>query len=192
MGRLTREDIVAGLTRLGELAEQQGKPIELALIGGAVMALHYQERDSTKDVDSVILAPSPASLTRDMVVVVAGECGWDEDWLNDAVKGYVGVPKKGPIVFRAPGITVWMVAVEQQLALKLAAWRDDVDFDDALRLLRDLASGGPPLTPDAVDLVRKQVEQYFPKGSELKACYALEELIELFNGDDRADSGEDS
>ena len=184
MGLLTREDIIAGLTKLGELAAQRGKTVELALVGGAVMALHFKERNSTKDVDSVILAPTPVALTRGMVVDVAGEFGWNDDWLNDAAKGYVGVPALGPIIFSAAGITVRMLAVEQQLALKLAAWRDDVDFEDALRLLRELVPDGPPIAADAADIVRERVDPYFPKGSELKACYALEELIELFNGDD--------
>ena len=147
------------------------------------MALHFHERDSTRDVDAVILAPSPASLTRDIVAAVASEYGWDNDWLNDAAKGFVGVPQRGPVIFDAPGITAWMLAVEQQLALKLAAWRDDVDFNDALRLLRELVPQGPPIPPNVAKVVKDTMEQHLPKGSELKACYAFDELIELFNGD---------
>ncbi|HRJ40641.1 MAG: hypothetical protein KJZ86_12165 [Caldilineaceae bacterium] len=45
----------------------------------------------------------------------------------------------GPTVLTSPGIVVKTAAVEQLLAMKLSAWRDDVDIADATRLLQEIA-----------------------------------------------------
>ena len=60
MGIFTRKEIVEGMERLGQLAVHSGIKIELALIGGALMVLRFQTRESTRDVDVAILAPGEA------------------------------------------------------------------------------------------------------------------------------------
>jgi hypothetical protein len=47
MATFTRKEIVEGMERLGELALHSGIKIELALIGGALMVLRFQAREST-------------------------------------------------------------------------------------------------------------------------------------------------
>lgn len=49
MAVFSREEIQDGLKRLGELAQTQGFNIRLTLVGGAVMVLGYQARQSTRD-----------------------------------------------------------------------------------------------------------------------------------------------
>lgn len=58
----SREEIQDGLKRLGELAQTEGFNIRLTLVGGAAMVLGYQARQSTRDVDAVIIAPPEARL----------------------------------------------------------------------------------------------------------------------------------
>lgn len=94
MATFTRQEILNGLTRLGELAKERGLSIKLTLVGGAAMVLGFDARQSTKDVDVVILEPKEARLVRDLARQVAEEFNWPEDWLNDGAKGdLVGISK---------------------------------------------------------------------------------------------------
>ena len=177
MAIITRREITEALERLGQLAETRGEKLELALIGGALMVLVYGTRQSTRDVDAVTLAPPDARLVRDLVNVVAEERGWPEDWLNDGAKGYLVGLSSGPVIFRAPGIEVRSPSVAQLLAMKLSAWRDDVDIADARRLLQELGEGqGRETTWESVRL-------FLVPGSELKAQYAFLDLWESLYGD---------
>jgi hypothetical protein len=67
MATFSREEIQDGLRRLGGLAQSQGLHVRLALVGGAAMVLGYDARQSTRDVDAVILSPAEAKLVRNLV-----------------------------------------------------------------------------------------------------------------------------
>jgi predicted nucleotidyltransferase len=128
---LTQPEIEAAFRRLGELAIQHGEQIHLVIVGGAVMLLVYQARNSTRDVDAVILTPRVTSELRKWIKQVANEQDLPENWLNDGAKGYLVGISEGPIIFSVPGIQVRMPSVAQLLAMKLSAWRDETDIDDA-------------------------------------------------------------
>ena len=96
MATFSRKEIQDGLKRLGELAQAQGLHVQLALVGGAVMVLGYQARQSTRDVDVVILSPREAHLVRKLAKQVAEERDWSADWLNDGAKGYLVGISDGP------------------------------------------------------------------------------------------------
>ena len=59
---------------------------QIFIVGGAAMALAYSTRRVTKDIDAVF---EPKSAIYDAATTVAEELGLPEDWLNDAVKGFV-------------------------------------------------------------------------------------------------------
>lgn len=140
MAFLTRSDIVTALRRLGELALERGETFELLVVGGAAMVLAYDARMSTHDVDAIALRSESAHLLRKLVQQVAEELDWPPDWLNDGAKGFLMGLSEGSVVFAAPGIVIRCPALAQLLAMKLSAWRDDVDIQDAKRLLRELVS----------------------------------------------------
>ena len=170
MATMTREDVVASLTRLGELAAGEGKKIELVLAGGGVMVLVFGARQATRDLDVIIVPPSDPALVRRLAKVVASEHGWPEDWINDAVKGFMIGLSAGPVIHASSGIEVRRPAYEQLLAMKLCAWRDDVDIADAKRLMKELEGD--------YNEVWQIVEQYLQPGRELKARYAFDDLWE--------------
>jgi hypothetical protein len=176
MAFLTRQDIISALDRLGQLAAADGQTVRLLVVGGAAMVLGYEARDSTKDIDAVILPPPEAHVVREWARTVALERGWHEDWLNDGAKGYLSGISNGPILLNVPGIEVRRPAVEQLLAMKLCAWRDDVDISDARRLLLEMAP--------ALDRTEawKRVVPFLLTGRELKAQYAFQDLWETVRG----------
>jgi hypothetical protein len=176
MSTFTRSEIQEGLKRLGELAQAKGIHIQLMLVGGAVMVLHFDARISTRDVDAVTLQPREARLVRELAKQVAEEFDWSDDWLNDGAKGYLVGISKGPVVFNAPGIEAFAPSLEQLLAMKLCAWRDDIDISDARRLLEEIGRGRKR------DDVWKGIEPFLVKGDELTAQYAFWDLWETLYG----------
>lgn len=174
MALFSKQQIIELLERLGDLAKQRNEKIELLLMGGAVMVLVYEQRLSTRDVDAVFLSPSETAPIRDLIKQIAREHNLPEDWLNDAAKGYLMGLGQSSIIFSAPGITVKMPPVAQMLAMKLCAWRDDVDIEDARRLLLEL-------TGDR-EQIWQAIEPYLTPGNELKAQYAFLDLWEMIHG----------
>jgi predicted nucleotidyltransferase len=62
MAALSKKDLVNALTRLGQLAQLHGDVVELVLVGGSLMVLVFDARQTARDVDVVIL--SAADLPR--------------------------------------------------------------------------------------------------------------------------------
>lgn len=178
MGTFTRNEIEEGLKRLGELAQAKGLHVQLTLVGGAVMVLRFNARLSTRDIDAVILQPREVRLVRELAKQVADEFEWAEDWLNDGAKGYLVGISDGPIVFQSLGIEARAPSMEQLLAMKLSAWRDDIDISDAKRILQEAGQGKKK------DEVWQSVEPFLVKGDELTAQYAFWDLWETLYGTD--------
>jgi predicted nucleotidyltransferase len=80
MALLSKEDVESALTRLGELALAKGQSVELLILGGTLMVIHFQTRAYTRDVDVVILSPSDTAPVREFARQVALEYGWPENW----------------------------------------------------------------------------------------------------------------
>lgn len=176
MNLIDRDQIVAALKRLGQLALADGESLRLVVVGGAAMVLGYDARQATHDVDAIVLPPPDTFVVRDWARKVAAEFGWPEDWLNDAAKGFLVGISEGPILLSTPGIEVRQPSAEQLLSMKLCAWRDDVDIQDAERLLTEIAEG--------IDrnVVWQKILPFLVRGRELKARYALEDLWENTRG----------
>ncbi len=176
MSLLSQPEIINALTRLGEIAQENERQIELVAVGGAVMVLAYNARLATHDVDVFILSPKEARIVRGFAQQVAIELEWPNDWLNDGAKGFLVGISQGPVIFSAPGVVVKRPSVEQLLAMKLSAWRDDVDIEDARRLLQELSG--------AQGDIWTIVEPYLVHGRKLKAKYAFLDLWETTYDED--------
>ena len=98
MGLLTRQDIISGLQRLGQLAAANGCALRIMVVGGAAIVLGFNTRESTHDIDALFLTPPDAKAARQWSAQVAREFGWPDGWLNDAAKGYVVGPTAGPVI----------------------------------------------------------------------------------------------
>lgn len=174
MATISKSELEWAFLRLGQLADAEGLHIELLLLGGGVMVLAFDARAATRDVDVMILEPEDRSRVTQLCQIIGAERGWPADWLNEGAKGFLVSPIRGAELIAVAGLTVRMPPVEQLLAMKLCAWRDDVDISDALRLLKEL--------PGSCDWVWNQVEPHLQPGRELKAKYAFKDLWESLHG----------
>ncbi len=170
MELLSAEQIEQALRRLGELAFAQDLQLDMALVGGAVMTLAYHARASTRDVDAIFFSPPDAAQIRQLALQVGLEMNLPQDWLNDGAKGFVVGLELGQTLIATQGITVRQVSAIQLLAMKLSAWRDDTDIQDAKRLLKEIDG--------SKEEIWSRLESFLSKGDELKAHYAFLDLWE--------------
>jgi hypothetical protein len=166
--RLGRAEITLALQSLANELGTRAQPFEVAIVGGAALVLLYGARETTKDVDAFLVGGGDAVDLRTASRNVAGKLGLPDDWFNDAAKGYVHGLALGDRLLVTPSLVVHTLSLEQLLAMKLSAWRDDVDIDDA-RLLLSKLSGER-------EAVWRAVERHVVPGRELKAQYAFSDL----------------
>ncbi|MEB3022919.1 MULTISPECIES: hypothetical protein [Mycolicibacter] len=127
--RMDRQQLIGLLNELGEKLAADEVLGELFVVGGAAMALAYDARRLTSDVDGVF---EPKSVVYEAAQRVAAEHPEiSENWLNDAVKGFLPGEDAGPqLILEVPGLRVSVPSTEYLLATKVLASRIDRDDDD--------------------------------------------------------------
>jgi hypothetical protein len=129
---MDRGEIIDALSVLAAELERRGVSAEMYVVDGAAIALAFDERRSTRDVDAVF---EPKNVVCEAAAVVAERLGLPGGWLNDAVKGFlVGDDPAAAPVLDLPGLRCLSASPETLLALKVLAHRVGEDEDD-LRLL---------------------------------------------------------
>lgn len=133
---MDRTEIVTALTVLGEELSARGVQGELYVVGGAAIALAYDSRRSTRDIDAVF---EPKTVVYEAAAEVAGRLGLPPGWLNDAVKGFLAGddPQAAPVL-EVPGLRCLAASPRVLLALKVSAHRVGEDEDDVRLLAREL------------------------------------------------------
>jgi len=124
---LDRAAIEDAFRRLGDRLARRGVVADLYVFDGAAMALAYDARRSTRDIDAVF---QPHGVVLDEARAVADELGLPQWWLNEQASAYVapGGDTNAPRVFDHPGLRVSAASPEHLLAMKvLAARRRDAD-----------------------------------------------------------------
>lgn len=170
MHSLTRDVILRALSLLAERLPRGEPPVDLILVGGAAMVLLFGTRESTKDVDAFSMDPEAARSVAKAAAHVAATLGLPDDWLSDGAKGYAHGLTLGPVLLDTPTLRVRTTSAAQLLAMKLSAWRDDLDVEDARRLLKECRGRR--------DDIWQEVEPHVVPGRELKARYAFDDLWE--------------
>ena len=133
---LDRDDLQLLLQRMAEAAESRGVRIEMFIVGGGAIALVYDATRLTGDLDAVF---EPKQVGYDIARQVAADAELDlpEDWLNDAVKGFLpGDDPHATVFFDRPGMSVRVASPRYLFVLKAMSTRE-ADEDD-LRLLLPL------------------------------------------------------
>ena len=166
---LTKDEIKQYLDELNEELRSMEVKGELCLYGGAVMALVYDARPDTKDVDAIF---KPSTQIREAAAKVANINHLRSDWLNDAVKGFL-VPHQQRILFDLSNLKIFVPEADYLLAMKAISARSNTLDAADVRFLIDL------LQIRSADAVLDIVEKYYPRQQIKPATqFFIEELFE--------------
>ena len=140
---LTDKDILNLLSEVNDKLHERGKSASILLSGGASMSLLFSR-------DRVTMLAKHYSvyvceIGRNVVSEVGTENGLKEDWLNDAVKGYIDFNwQREFIPIGLSNLTVYSVPADKLLAMKLSSGRSySKDREDAIELMNHLDIRSP-------------------------------------------------
>lgn len=168
---LTKADITRLFERLDQELAATGTKGELYLVGGAVMCLVFEARESTKDLDAFF---KPAPVVRQAAARMAADLGLDDDWLNDAVKGYLSSNADFNDYLELPNLKVLTASAAYLLAMKCLAMRLGEEFQDEQDVRFLLRFLNITRYEAAVEVVAR----YYPiERVPQKTLYALEEIL---------------
>ena len=166
---MTKTEMMSYLEQLNNEAQRMNIKGEICLYGGAVMCVVYDARPSTKDIDAVF---KPTQELREAVKRVATANQLREDWLNDAVKGFV-VTHPQRVFLNMSNLKVFVPEPDYLLAMKSLSARADATDKQDLQFLIDL------MRIDNATDVFSILEKYYPKRQIKPATqYFIEELFE--------------
>jgi len=166
---LDREALLGLLEDLAGELSSEGVRGEMFVVGGGAMALAYNTRRSTRDIDAVF---EPKIVVYEAARRVAVSRSVDPDWLNDAVKGFLpGPDPAATVLFERPGLAVSVASPRYLLAMKVMAARIERDEDDLVTL-----AGLTGL--DSAEAILDLVGTTYPGHAiPLRVQYFLEELF---------------
>jgi Nucleotidyltransferase of unknown function (DUF6036) len=134
---LDREGIEAAFRRLGDRLAKRGVVADIYVFDGAAMALAYDLRRATRDVDALF---KPHGIVLEEAQAVAAELSLPNWWLNKQASSYAapGGDPSASRVFDHPGLRVFAASPEHLLAMKALAARprDAQDIRQLIGLLK--------------------------------------------------------
>jgi hypothetical protein len=178
-----RKTLEYALAELGQRAFSAGRTVEIVIYGGSALLLTLNRQINTGDVDAVF--EGNKDFIKKLAAQMAEEFGWDENWLNDGVKGWLSNRDADPDVkalFKTypaedrPGLRVYTAKPEYLFAMKCRAMRvggieTNSDIDDIKLLARAI---GIRNSKDALILV----EKFYPQNIlQPKTRLGLEEIF---------------
>lgn len=167
---LSKEQILRCFEELNEELRLAGHKGEVGIVGGAVMCLVFNARQSTRDVEAIF---EPSQLIRTAAKKIGRRHHLAEDWLNDAAKGYLTSNFKRTNVALMSNLVIWAPEARYMLAMKCISARwDTSDRDDVIFLLKHLKM---TKAKDVFDLI----QNYYPKDKiPAKTQFFIEEVFE--------------
>src|SRR6266567_35731 len=137
---MTAEKIKRYLSELNEELRSMDVKGEICLYGGAVMALAYNARPDTEDVDAIF---EPVRHIRIAARKVAEKNGLEIGWLNNAVEMFLTTHDK-KILLDMSHLKIYVPPPDYLLAMKtLSARANTMDRDDLKVLISDLRLESP-------------------------------------------------
>ena len=180
MAMLKKEDILRGLRGIDVKAKDARILIDLSVYGGAALALAFDLREATRDVDAVVRGH--AGFLKRVAMEVARDEGWPEDWLNDGVKGFTSEHEQMRLMetfagSRDGGLRIHVPTPEYLFAMKCMAMRPEGidgshDISDIEALARKI---GVRTASEALSLI----EGFYPSARiPPKVRFGVEEIME--------------
>jgi predicted nucleotidyltransferase len=166
---LDRAELERAFTALGERLARRGVVADVFVVGGAAMALAYDAKRVTRDVDSLFV---PHGIVLEEARNVAEDLGLPPWWLNEQASVYIsGKDDPGKRrVFDHPGLRVTAASPSHIFAMKALAARTR-DVDD-LRLLAAMVG------IDSAEAAVQVCRDFFPdEDIPARTVAVLEELF---------------
>lgn len=140
-GRLQRDNELSAelvtelMHRLVEALDKRAVDATIYIVGGAAIALDYDSRRMTVDVDAFF---EPRDIVLEEAKKLADEYGISDDWLNDKAKmAQVNASDDGiPQGMSSGGVKITTASPHHLIAMKLAAERDR-DVNDIATILEE-------------------------------------------------------
>lgn len=165
---MDRAEIIDALTDLAAELQRRGASADMYVVGGAAIALAYDERRATRDIDAVF---EPKNVVYEAADVVAEQHGLPTGWLNDAVKGFLaGDDPEATPVLDLPGLRCMTASPRTLLALKVLAHRVGEDEADVRLLAGELGL-------ERAEQVLAVAEETFGDRLDPAARFFVEELF---------------
>jgi hypothetical protein len=175
--KFSKGELEKMLCLLNEQLQKNGITGEICIVGGAAMILAFGSRESTRDIDALVMAPASV---RTAAAQVAETNGLSPNWLNDGAKGFSsGVSTEVREILKFSHLRVVTPPAEYILAMKCLAARvglDEHDKEDTKFLVKHIGLRSP-------NAVLGIVEKYYPKERiPAKTQYFIQEVCdELFS-----------
>jgi Nucleotidyltransferase of unknown function (DUF6036) len=132
---VTKNQIVSALAELNSELKQQNVYGEISVVGGAVMCLVFNSRESTQDIDAIM---APTEILQKAAFNVSQTLGLDNNfWLNDSAKVFQS--EKAHFVdsdFSHSHLNVQTASDEYMFAMKALAARSGTNDEDDLIFLK--------------------------------------------------------
>lgn len=180
MAMLRKEDILRGLAKLDAMAREAGVLVDLSVYGGAALAIAFDIRRATRDVDAVVRG-SP-DFVRLAAVRIAEEEGWPADWLNDGVKGFTSSNEQMQLMagFEASpagGLRIYTPTPEYLFAMKCLAMRPE--GIEGSRDISDIKALAIAAGIQNAEEARKLVSSFYPDSRiPPKTKFGIQEIME--------------
>jgi hypothetical protein len=168
----TKRKIIKLLKLLSDELEKEGLKGEILMVGGSAMVIAFKARVSTKDIDAVF---EPKTKIYEISKQIAFSHDLPENWLNDAVKGFMSEKAEYTEFLDFPALKVYMPVPGYIFAMKAISMRitaESADIEDLKLLIKILKI---KTVEESIDIIKK----YYPENRiPQKTFYALAELIE--------------
>lgn len=165
MPALSRAEIAELLDELASRLEAAEVEARIYVVGGAAIALDWDSRRSTHDIDAVL---HPRMTVREVAAKMAVERHLPDDWLSDAVAAFVPPRDTGRprVVSRHGKVEVVTAPPEHLLAMKMAAFRQG-DMEDLRVLVQHLGLTTAEQLADLCERVYEPDSAVLPPREEL-------------------------
>lgn len=174
---LSRDDVTVLLEALSDELERRDVQGRMFVVGGTAMALAFGRDRLTQDVDALF---EPKDVIYEAARRVAQDHpGLPEDWLNDAVKGYIlGDDPDATVYLDRPGLRVEVASPEYMFVMKTIAARIERDTTDLITLYHRC---GFESTGEALDLVQRRAPRQL---LQPKTVFYLQEILAALDAEE--------
>ena len=162
--KFTREDMEFYIRELAKVYRKLGgkhAQAEIIMVGGASVLMNYNFRETTGDIDAMIVSES---MMRDAIRTVRYMYDLRGDWLNDdfrETESYSDKIRQYATYYKTFSnvVRVYTLKAEYLVAMKLVAGREyKKDCSDIVGILREQKANGKPLAFE--DINRAVIEMY--------------------------------